>query len=233
MTGRGKWCGSARPSAESPEHEPLPEDDDARRPAEPGEDDLDDLLRTWAKLRVENSQLQDQCEQASLGVRQMDLLNSSLAAALHGGAAGAGAGASAASGSGGSGSEGPSSPGTIEGPSAALLSSLATARVSLTPASLTVPELTAKRPRSFTSEVAAEPLHPHKHGSTTSPPALHSGQVSIEHLRELIHCERLTHARLIGQVEKNAAHLATLQKKHGELKEELRELQISFQRQLD
>lgn len=165
--------------------------------AEPGDEDMDALLRTWAELRVGNAQLEAECSHTADALQQLGDVNEAMSATLRPGQRPAASGRLAA------GQRRPSGGGQTYGSS-------------IPPP---VPELSmAKRPRSFTSEVAAEPLHPHKQQSDRDGRP-QSGPLTAEQLREQIDDQRRLREQLQKQVHENAEQLSALAKTNAELRQ--------------
>jgi len=167
-------------------------------------EDLDDLLRTLAHLRVENAELQAANVEMEEGLQQLDSVNEAIEATLR-----------------------PAAPAAPRRASYGALSSTRPQVAALSGArpKEQAPELTnSKRPRSFTSELAAEPLHPCKQQSDAH--GVPQGScVSVGQLRELIDSQRRVREQLQQQTRENAALLSSLQQTNIELRRQLKLLQ--------
>eukprot|EP00326_Haptolina_ericina_P039203 CAMPEP_0181244684 /NCGR_PEP_ID=MMETSP1096-20121128/42997_1 /TAXON_ID=156174 ORGANISM="Chrysochromulina ericina, Strain CCMP281" /NCGR_SAMPLE_ID=MMETSP1096 /ASSEMBLY_ACC=CAM_ASM_000453 /LENGTH=134 /DNA_ID=CAMNT_0023341261 /DNA_START=30 /DNA_END=434 /DNA_ORIENTATION=- len=91
-------------------------------------------------------------------------------------------------------------------------------------AAVAPPELNvSKRPRSFTSEYATEPLHPHKQQSDPHGMAVQGG-ISAGQIRQLIQTQRRLRMQLHQQSDANARQLIALQQTNLERRQQLERL---------
>ena len=187
----------------------------------------DDLLHKLARLQVSNSRLQTECTEMKAHLVDLVSINEGIRSVVaHGGAAQGGASPL------GSVTDTLSASERRPAASYAAVLSLdtSTAVHPLITTRLPTPEIAhTKRPRSFTSELAAEPLHPHKQ-QIDGRGVPQRGDVSVARLRELIAIQRGRREELLQQMQENATVLGTLQQMNAVLREQLAALQEEMTR---